>query len=137
MDWWLVVDVVITFGLIVRLTRAVTVEDIGGRFLRWPARRWADRPLAWAAPRYLTAARRRWWADALSCPYCVSVHIAWASLLILVLVEHLGGGWLWAYRIVAAACTFSYIGAHLMVALGDTDDSDFDDEYDDQEQPVS
>lgn len=115
----LVADIVIYLGALARLTRAVTVEDVGGRFLRWPARRWADRPLGWAAPRPLAAARRRWWADALSCPFCVSTHLAWIGLLLLVVAGGPGSSSpaVWVWRFFAAFLTASWVTAQISANL--------------------
>lgn len=115
-------DLLLALGLTARLTHAITVEDIGERTLRAPALAWAHRPEHWPQPDHARAAKRYWWADALSCPWCVSTWIGLLSALALVLA-HLGPDALHlAYRVVAGGLTLSFITALIQINSEPYDD---------------
>lgn len=126
MDWWLIIDVVLALGVTIRLTRAVTVDAIGGRWLRDPVERWARR----GHPETGQRARREFWSDGLVCPFCVSTWVGIGSFATMAATEALESGWLVVWRIVAAGLTASFVVAHVMVALGDVNDDDEAEEYD-------
>lgn len=145
MNWWLIIDVILALGVTIRLTRAITVEDIGGRLLRDPADRWVRRAAFYGgelAPRVLAdlaklkaerrLANRRWWADALSCPFCVSTWIGIATFAIMAIAHTTDSWFTLVWRIVAAGLTASYVAARVLVGFGDTDSDELED-YDEQE----
>lgn len=132
---WLIIDVLLALGVTIRLTRAVTVEEIGARLLRHPVEDWAGRiPKGRTADLDEPFMRRRWfWADALSCPYCVSTWIAIGAFATMAIAHATDSWFTLLWRIVSAGLTGSYVMAHLMVALGDLNDDGESDEYDEPE----
>lgn len=151
MTWWMVLDIALTFGLYLRLTRLVVRDDLGQWYIVNPVQRWADPVAALVEDGRALASRRddliaqgvdpqalttpispmydpepgTGWrskiAAGIDCPWCVGFWIGCATLASLYLAGGPGDA-VDAWRWVAGAFSMNYLGAHLGTRLGDTAD---------------
>lgn len=98
------VDISLIFGATTRLTRLITLDDLG----QW----WVVDPLI------SRAENTRWWkyVDGLTCPFCVGFHLSLMVIMSYLAARRLGGPALVAWRAAAGALTVNYGSAHLVVA---------------------
>lgn len=109
-----VLDVLLLFGLILRLTRVIVSDDIGLWWVRGP---WAN--YAWEKEGQEFGWRAKI-STGLGCPFCVGFWIAGLCLLSLFLVGGPGEAaplWRW----VSAWFALNWIAAHLGARAGDTE----------------
>jgi hypothetical protein len=89
-----------------RLTRAVTTDEIGEKYVVAPARKWAN-----GDP------KRTFWTDALECPYCVGTWIGYGVLASGLIARQTGPRTHKAWRFVAAGLALNYIVGHVSSRL--------------------
>lgn len=133
-------DLLLALGATLRLTRFVVADDVPGTF-------WIKEPLhdrkhaaqrkgvpAWRPPssepitaeqanQSLVYPEPRWarYLDGLSCPYCISVWMAAAVTVALLLAGGPGDAASW-WRYIAGFLTLAYATGHLAARLGDTEE---------------
>src|SRR6478736_2116088 len=103
--FWVLVDLLLTIGLTLRLTRLVTTDNLPGQW-------WIYGPLY---KRVAMNPRRGRWAkylEGLTCPFCVGFWIGLAVLAVLWLVGGPGHAAEW-YRWAAAAFALNYLVGHV------------------------
>lgn len=107
-----VLDALLAVGAATRLTRFIVTEDLGGWWVREPARRWADGS-PWPAPTWRHKA-----VSGLECPFCVGtwLHIGGQAVNLLLPGR---GPWRTGYRVLAGGLTASWLMGHVGSRLGD------------------
>lgn len=113
----IVFDVLLAFGLTLRLTRFVVADDVPGTW-------WIKDPLEDRRTAYLRkhdGREPRWsrYLEGLSCPYCMSVWFAAAAVASLALAGGPGEAADW-WRYVAGALSLAWIVGHVADRAGDT-----------------
>lgn len=116
-------DLLLVLGVTLRLTRLLTVDDLGWWLVRSPAYRWAARPNSDPGeppipydPDVPPATWRQKLVSGLDCPFCAGFWIGAMVLLSLALCGGPGDA-LAFWRYAAGAFTLSYVSAHVASRL--------------------
>lgn len=126
-------DLLLTAGMAMRLTRFIVTDDLGGWLIRHPVHRALNRQpnrnveYTQRDVYYGNLLERVTWREKLDrlfhCPWCIGFWIDCAVIASLWAVGGPGDAAEW-WRWLCAPFTLNYIAAHIGARLGDTDGDD-------------
>lgn len=110
-------ELLLLFGSVVRLTRFVVSDDLGLWLIKKPARKWSGHD-----PEYIPLSKKEKLVSGLDCPFCVGFWISFIMTVIYFIVDPNStslttvSGW---WFVVSGALTLNWFAAHIGARLGD------------------